>query len=379
MHSSTTSNIVVPAVVEPNSEQLQQITPLVAGRVSEIFVALGDTVKKGEVLVSAESPQIAELHGKLHEARTRRQLAALTLERVQQSANRVGIIKAQASLEEADADLRRIKRLVDEGLSARKDLIAAQVKYEKAVADLNFSKDVTLNKEVAEARAGLSTAKTEEEHIRDSLKAFDVQLSSEDGLHAEHDIATLNLRAPMSGTVIERFVNPGSGFEAGKPILTIANTATVWVIASVPEAKMDAIRVGMPASVRVDERTMLGQVSYIDPRLNEDTRTGRVRVIINNQDGKIKCGSYAQIIFQSARREPALMIPESAVEHIDGKSIVFLEESKGKYRVREIDIGVANGDMVAVTKGLTGQESVVSQGVFLLKSKLLREQMHDSD
>ena len=208
------STFSVAGTVEANQQQLQQITPLVSGRIAKIFVALGDYVKPGTLLLSFDSPQVAELHGKLHEAETKMRLANVNLYRVKQAANRVSVLKAKATLNEAGSTLKRTKQLVSDGLTARKDLVAAESEYERALADYNFQKDITLNREVAEAKAALQTAETEVEHIRNGLKALDARLGTEAG-GPKHDISKIELRSPIAGTVIERFVNAGAGFEQG--------------------------------------------------------------------------------------------------------------------------------------------------------------------
>lgn len=306
------ATFVVAGTIEPNQQQLQQITPLVGGRVENIYVALGDYVKPGTMLVQIDSPQVAEMHGKLHEAETRLHLSKINLNRVQQAANRVSVLKAKATLDEAESTLKRTKFLVSEGLTARKDLVAAQSEFDRATAEYNFQKDISLNREVTQAKADVQTAQTETQHIRNGLKALDAHLSSEKD-PTEHDISRIELRSPIAGTIIERFVNPGSGFEVGKPLLTIANTKILWVIANVPETQMNAIHVGSSAKVKLGDRLVPGAVSYIDPRLNEDTRTSRVRIEITNPENKIQVGSFAQVEFttQQDRIHPLFPSPLS--------------------------------------------------------------------
>lgn len=368
------SEIVIPGVVEPNQEQLQQITPLVSGRVGRIVVALGDQVRKGDLLVTIDSPQVAELHGRLHEANTRLRLAKQTMNRVTQSANRVALLKSKATLEETEASLTRTGQLVDEGLSARKDLVAAEAEYERAKADYNFQKDISLNREVSEARATLSTAETEVEHIKDELRALDAPLPNESS-SAHHDISAIELRAPISGTVIERLANPGAGFEANKPLLTLANTKQLWVIASVPEGKISSIKLGMPARVRFEGRVLNGKVNYIDPRLNEDTRTGRVRVEIANDDNKVKVGSFVEVAFSPSGTVAGTFIPSEAIQTIADRSVVFVEKNKNEFEPRDVVAGEQLGTLVAVKSGLERSDRIVSKGAFLLKSKLLKNQL----
>ena len=368
----------VTATVEANQQQLQQITPLVSGRVRNIYVSLGDNVVRGTLLLKIDSPQVAEQHGKLHEAETRVKLAKLAIKRVKESASRVNVLKAKASLDEAEATLRRTKLLISEGITAKKDLVAAQSEYDRARADYNFQKDISLNREVAEAQAEFSTATTEADHLVDGLRAIDAHLPKE-GETNNHDISTIELRSPIAGTVIERFVNQGSGFDQGKPLLTIANTSTLWVMANVPEKQMTHVRVGSAARIVIDEKTVTGTVSYIDPRLNEDTRTARVRIEIANPGNKLKAGNFAQAEFQEPAEAASVYVPSSAVQTVEGGKVVFVKLGDGQFAVRKITAGATVSDMVSVLSGLKTGEVIAADGSFILKSKLLKEQFGDDD
>lgn len=378
VRSAPTTVLSFPGTVEANQQQLQQITPLVTGRVAQIHAAVGDFVRAGTVLLDIDSPQVAELHGKLHEAETRLKLAKLTLNRVQQSANRVSVLKAKATLTEAESTLARIKQLNQEGISARKDVVAAEAEYERAKADYNFQKDISLNKEVAEARAEYATAQTEAEHIKDGLRALDAHLPDE-GHKPEHDISAIQLRAPISGTVIERFVNAGAGFEQGKPLLTIANTSTLWVVANVPDQQLSNIRLGMTAQVRMANETIPATVNYIDPRLNEDTRTGRVRLTIPNSQQRIKVGSFVDVGFNVRSTSSGIFVPSQAVQQVNDKSVVFVRTPAGKFEAKDVTVGPENNGLLPIMSGLNGNELVVTEGAFVLKSQMLKGQMGDDD
>ncbi|HEX8353706.1 MAG TPA: efflux RND transporter periplasmic adaptor subunit, partial [Pyrinomonadaceae bacterium] len=276
----------VTGTVETNQQQSQQATPLVGGRVERVNAALGDFVRAGQVLAVISSPQIAQLHGKLHEAETTLALAERNLQRVNRAENRVAVLSAKAKLDEADATLRRTRRLIELGAGAGKDLIAAETAYKTAKAEYDFQSNISLNKEVQEARAAVETARVDVAHIRDEMRSLGVNIAEgeRDDDHSRNT-SLVTLLAPVSGSVTERLVNAGAGVEAGTALFTIANTSTVWVIANVPEAQMGLLRPGTPAEVRsaaLGGDAFAGRVNYIDPRLDEETRTGKVRVELPN-------------------------------------------------------------------------------------------------
>ena len=192
--------------------------------------------------------------------------------------------------------------MVDEGISSQKDLIAAQANNERAQAEFNYQNNISLNRELAEASAELRTAETEAAHIREGLSALDAQVPKNEGSIGEHNISVIQLKTSITGTVIERFVNPGAGVESGKPLMTITNTSVLWLIASVPEQQISKVKIGMPAQISIGNEHRTGRITYIDPRLNEDTRTARVRIELDNKDQSIKVGMFAQVTFKNSAR-----------------------------------------------------------------------------
>ncbi len=109
------ARLTVTGSVAANQQQMQQVTPLVGGRVEHVNVALGDRVRAGTVLATISSPQIAEMRGNLRAAETKLSLAERNLTRVQRAENRVAVLQAKAKLDEAEATLRRTRRLVELG------------------------------------------------------------------------------------------------------------------------------------------------------------------------------------------------------------------------------------------------------------------------
>ena len=374
--------------VEVNQQQTQQATPLVSGRIERVYVALGDRVRTGQPLAVIASPQIAQMHGKLHEAETKLALAERNLKRVEQAENRAAVLSAKAKLDEAEAALKRTRRLIEVGAGAGKDLVAAETTYRTAKAEYDFQSNIALNKEIQEARADVETDRVDVAHIRDEMKSLGAPVSSEE--HSEHgddhkrDTSLIVLRAPISGTVTERLVNAGAGIESGKPLFTIANLSTVWVIANVPEAQVSRLRVGTAARVSSaalggDARS--GRITYIDPQLNEETRTAKVRVELANAGERLKGGMFVEVEFQTGTAEAAtgeeLFVPETAIQRIGNRIIVFVADEKepGHFKVREVELSGESSGYRVVTGGLKAGERVVTKGGFTLKSQLQKGEL----
>src|ERR1700752_103545 len=319
--------------IEINQQQSQQATPLVGGRIERVNVSLGDNVRVGAVLAVIASPQIAQMHGKLHEAETQQSLAERNLERVLRAENRVAVLSAKARLDEAEATLRRVRRLVELGAGAGKDLIAAETAQRTAKADYEFQSNISLSREVQEARAAVETARVDVSHIRDEMRALGAPVAEGERHDHDKDTSLVAVRAPVSGTVTERLVNAGAGGESGKPLFTIGNLSTVWIIAYVPEAQLALVHVGTPVEVTASalgDTRSTGRVAYIDPQLNEDTRTARVRIEMPNPGERLKTGMFAQVGFQAGTSAEGreLVIKSDALQRLGERTVVFIPKDE---------------------------------------------------
>ena len=376
----------VTGAVEANQQQTQQVTPLVSGRVDRVNVVLGDHVRAGAVLAVVSSPEVAEMHGKLHEAETRLALAEQNYERVQRSENRAALIQAKARLDEAEATLRRTRRLIELGAGAGKDVVAAESTYKTAKADYDYQSNISINREVQQAKSEVEIALVEVSHLRNSLRALGAELGESAHGKVSHDTSLVALRAPVSGTVTERHINAGAGIEAGRPILTISNISNVWVIANVPEGQVNALRVGTPAEIRsaaLGQNAIAGRVTYIDTTLNEETRTGRVRVEIANPGERLKIGMFVEVGFEIGAAEVGtaasleLVIPDEAVQRIGERSVVFVpkEGEQGHFLVRDVQLGGTVDGYRGVLSGLAVGDRVVTKGSFALKTQLMKSSL----
>lgn len=373
----------VTGTVEANPRQTQQVSPLVGGRVERVNVAVGDRVGAGSVLAVISSPEIAEAHGKLREAETRLETAQRNLTRVQRTENRVNILAAQARLDESEATLKRTRRLIELGAGAGKDLIAAEAAYKTAKAEYDFQSNIPLNRELQEAQAAVRTAQVDASHLRQSLAALGAPVPA--GTRDDHrqNISLITLRAPASGLVTERAVNAGAGVAAGTTLFTLSNLSSVYVIANVPEAQVGSVRQGTPAEIRstaLGDTVLRGNVSYVDPQLNEATRTARARIEVANPGERLRAGMFVEVGFQTTTGEATgeeLVISAEAVQRVENKTIVFLpkDDEPGAFEAREIEVGGESDGYVRVLSGLKMGEKVVTKGSFILKTQMQKGEM----
>jgi membrane fusion protein, copper/silver efflux system len=183
---------------------------------------------------------------------------------------------------------------------------------------------------------------------------------------------TLTLHATASGFVTEKMVQAGQAVEMGMPLYRLADLSSVWVEADLYERDLRFVRLGEDAQVEIAAypgETLVGRLSYIYPDVRPDTRTARVRIEIANPGSRVKPGMFATVSFDAPVSERAVLVPRDAVMHSGTHAMVFVEESPGMYRAREVKIGVDVGGRTQILSGLLVGERVVKRANFLIDSE----------
>jgi Cu(I)/Ag(I) efflux system membrane fusion protein len=181
----------------------------------------------------------------------------------------------------------------------------------------------------------------------------------------------VTIRAPRSGTLIARNVADGSAVGTGETLLTIADLSQVWVEAQVFEADLDLVEAGMSAVVTLPylpERRYEASVDHIYPYLDAATRTGRLRLTLDNADGALKPDMYAEVSLRASLGE-RLTVAEEAVIIAGETRVVFVDLGQGRLRPTRIRTGRRAEGRIEVLEGLSAGDRVVTSGNFLLASE----------
>lgn len=178
--------------------------------------------------------------------------------------------------------------------------------------------------------------------------------------------------APADGVVTELNVREGARVEAAAPLFTLADLSRVWVIAAVPEAEAHAIALGQSAEVRLPAypmRRWRGEVDYLYPEVNGESRTLPVRVSLANPDLALKPGMYAEITLRPGAGEQVLTVPTEAVIDTGEHAVVILAEGAGHFRPVDVQTGRETGERTEIVRGLRSGQKVVASGQFLIDSE----------
>ena len=183
---------------------------------------------------------------------------------------------------------------------------------------------------------------------------------------------TVTLRSPVNGFVVAKNVLQGQRVMAGEPLYRVANLNTVWVEGEVFERDLQAVRLGQPVSAELDAlpgRPRRGRITYINPTLNAETRTTRVRVELANPGLLLKPGMYVTLRWPGAVSLSALTVPRSAVISTGQRNLVFVKRADGMLEPRDVSLGATSTARIEILSGIVAGDTVVASATFLLDSE----------
>jgi cobalt-zinc-cadmium efflux system membrane fusion protein len=318
--------VAVPGTVMPNAYREVKVTPIAGGIVTKVNAELGAQVQRGAPLAILFSAELAE-------AQTR-------------------YLSMRAMLEADHKKLERTQRLVEIGAASRQEM--------EEVTAVHAGHET----EVAAAGQRLLLLGLTRERL-DNLK--------EPG----QVVSQVVVPAPMDGVVTMRSANPGQVVAMGQEMFVVTDLGTVWLVGDLYEQDFPAVRVGSAATVTTTAYpgfTARGRVSYIDPRVDPQTRTAKVRVEVPNLDGRLRLGMYVNMVFAGAAAPRQIVVPRAAVQSMGDRHVVFIPVAgeEGKFLRRKIRLGMASADSHVVLDGLRAGDTVVTEGSFLLRAESAR-------
>jgi membrane fusion protein, heavy metal efflux system len=316
----------VPGVVTANAYREVKVAPLVGGIVRKVHAELGTAVKRGAPLATLFSAELADAQTKF--------------------------LSMRAMLEADHRRRERTRELVDIGAASRQEL-----------------------EEVTAVHAGHAT---EVEAARQRLLLLGLSRKQVDALtHPRQVMADVVVPVPIDGVITGRSANLGQVVGMGEELFVVTDLADVWVVGDLYEQDFQRVRVGSEATITTlayPELRLQGRVSYIDPRVDPQTRTAKVRVEVPNPDGQLRLGMYMTMVFSTTSGAPVVMVPRAAVQTIGGRHVVFVAvpDEEGRFAQRTVTLGSLAGGSYTVLHGLQSGEVVVTEGSFFLRAESLR-------
>jgi len=309
--------MTLPGEVALNEDALVHVSPRVPGVVHEVRRALGDVVKKGDVLAVLLSREFAGAQ--------------------------IDLLQAREQLSLAESNFVREEKLWKDHLTTEKEYLSA--KQGLAGAKLSF---------------GVAARK---------LDAIGGSVPGE----KSNGYAIV---APIAGTIIGKDIALGEVLKDDTLVYTLADLSTLWVNVSVYAQDLARMQVGSPVVVSAEgvEGTVDGKVSFIGPLLGERTRTAIARVVLTSPGAAWRPGLFVTARVQVATVHAPVVVLDDAVQILGGAPTVFVEQSAGSFDGRTVRIGRkgrgADGRMlVEVIEGVSVGSRYVAKNSFILKSQ----------
>jgi cobalt-zinc-cadmium efflux system membrane fusion protein len=299
-----------------NGDRATPVFSPYSGRVTRVIAGLGDTVKSGAPLAAVEASEFVQAQNDLSTAASQVKIARI-------------------------AEMRK------------------HALYDAKGGSLQ---------DWQQAQADLTAAETALNSVRNRLKILGKSDSDIDALEASHTMKpTATIVAPIGGVVVDRQVGPGQYLQAGggTPVFTIADPASVWLLANVRESDTALVRLGQAVEVHVlayPKREFKARVTYVAAVIDPATHRLPVRAVIENLDAALKPEMFANFRILTSEASDAPAVPESAVVYEGELAHVWVLSGDGLLAYRSIRTGRNNDGMVEVLDGLKPGERVVTRG-----------------
>ncbi len=316
-----------PCEVRFNQNQVAHISPLADGVIRRVHVELGDTVTEGQLLVEVASNQIAKAKSEYLKAIDQEHLKKLTYERE--------------------------KNLHEKNITAKQEFEQAEAEYQVAKTETLTARQQLLN-------YGLTEEDIEQVRTQRSTSS------------------TLKVRAPFDGTVVEKEAVLGESVAAGQAVFELVDLSSMWIDLSIPESHISHVRIGSPMQAEfpsLPDNQIVGNVTWISPQIDAQSRMLKIRAEVDNPNRVLKQGLFGQARLLSGDERHRLLVPNEAVQRVDGNPFVFARQDNDLYELRRVALGSRTNQMVEIVQGLSTEEEIVIDNSFVLKSELLKSRM----
>lgn len=398
------------AEVEFDATRTARITPRVAGVTSEVLVNIGDSVQVGDMLAVLESGALGEAKSEYIERvqnfrvaqaeHQRAQALSASIERLLASATsaatpaeiherlegvpvgeaKARLLRAHASLQLARAEAAREAQLFEKKISAEKDLQAARATLAAAEADFLAQREelaYARERDLLAAERAMRIARGALESIERRLQIFGLNATDIAEIESGGGAALTRyaLRSPVAGQVVERHVSAGEAVDATQTLFVIADTSRLWLVVSVHDRDLPALRQGQPVQFTVDGsagQSFTGRLTWIGSAVDDRTRMIPVRAELENPQGLLRARMFGQARIALRENTEVLSIPQEAVQSDGCCQLAFLRTGENAFAPRKVRLGASANGYVEVLDGLTEGDVIASTGTFLLKTEILK-------
>jgi cobalt-zinc-cadmium efflux system membrane fusion protein len=337
--------IEAPATVTVSKMHMAAVSAPVRARVEAIDVAPGQHVVPGQRLAILDYVELSAVHS-----------------RVQGAAAAVAQAKAAAAA--ADANYARGKAEFEIGVIAKTELERRRAEAARMAADL-VMKQASLNAE-QEAEAQLRPLQG------GSGAVASVAPGPKDWRGA--------IVSPIEGDVDTVDASPGELVDAGHSVVSVADLSVVTIRGDLPASELPNVKVGQSVSVKIAAypgRSYTGTLVHIPDAVDPQTGTDPILCAVSNPDGALRANMFGTVTINAPVGRAGVVAPDSALQIVDGRQVIFVPAGKGHFVQRVVKTGVSNDGLTEIQQGLAPGTPIVTDGSYWLKASLLRSTIPD--
>lgn len=342
----------ITAVATLAARRSADVSPKVAGMISQMPLLTNRVVKQGDVLAILEARDLS----------AQRSEAAAALQEAESSARQANaqdqkaLRDAKAALDNAQLTYERRKKLFDEGGISKKDLEASQLAVVSAESDYRVAQETASLHHAGPGGANVSVQQSKVEQARNHLQTTVAQLGYTE------------VRAPFSGVVTQQFQYQGEMANPGAKMVTIADTSGLIAKMQVSEDVATRLRAGDAVRVLPDDlpgQSFPGTINLVGRAADAQSRSVEVWVAVPNPTGQLRANGVARVVISAEPVADAVTVPDSAVTldaTTTNSGTVMVVDNQSVAHETHVTIGVKSGGRTQITSGLQGGETVVTEG-----------------
>lgn len=319
-----------------------KVSSEVAGKVKELVVELGQEVESGQPLVTLDPRELdlalRQAEGQLHQTEAQLGMDGLSMIEPPPDEEISTIRTAIANRDDARAQQTRATQLIKKGLLAQADYDTAQTRVKVTEAAY---------------QSALETVRSLKATLQQRRAAYEL---------AQKKLGDAIIRAPISGSVAERLVQPGEFIRENTPVITIVQMNPLKLRTAVQEKYAALMRPGLAAQFRVEsmlDKLFPGKLAYVSPAVDQATRTFAVEILVDNSARHLKPGFFAKGNILTQKDDNVLAVPDTAISTLAGESSVYIV-NKNRIKKQPVALGARVGDAVEILTGLKGDETLAT-------------------
>ena len=347
----------LPGVIKPHPDRVAFVTSRTSGKIVNIHTQIGQRVTKGQDLIEVQSVEVEKLELDLMQAENKYQAERAKLE--------LDLTQTENKRRLAQTEADRNRSLVEKGVGARKELIAAENELQAVTNEIaGLKRQLQLLAQASQNEiAGLTR----------QLELLGLPAKEIARVRREKIVTLLHIPAPLGGVIVERPVSFGQIIETTTTLFRIIDDSIIIAEGDAFEDMIPALRVGQRVRLMVaayPKQIFDGTLTFVYPVIDPEKRTAHIWAQLSNPDSELKPDMFAQLNVVIGGGSPVVTIPADAVMAAEGDEFVFVERDGGLARVA-VATGARNDQFIEVKRGLHAGDRVVTDGKRQVYTKLL--------